>query len=275
MNQFDQTFKTATGFNPHDYQIRLSCGEQLEKSYSDWASSNISCESVLIDIPTGFGKTSAVVLAWLWNRVLKQNNDWPRRLVYCLPMRTLVEQTFQNAQQWVANLKLSSEVGIHMLMGGADAGEWDVQVDRNMILIGTQDMLLSRALNRGYGMSRYRWPMHFGLLNNDCLWVMDEVQLMGPGLRTSAQLDWMRNDRFGTLKPCITWWMSATISQKFLETSDRKTSNFAVPKKIGLSKRDKNHSIHHARRPCSLWNPPTPARSKKSSKNLDVKIFFC
>ena len=39
---------------------------------------------------------------------------------------------------------------------------------------------LSRALNRGYGMSRYRWPMHFGLLNNDCLWVLDETQLMGP-----------------------------------------------------------------------------------------------
>lgn len=29
------------------------------------------------------------------------------------------------------------------------------------------------ALNRGYGMSRYRWPMHCGLLNNDCRWVMD------------------------------------------------------------------------------------------------------
>ena len=47
-------------------------------------------------------------------------------------------------------------------------------------------MLLSRALNRGYGMSRYRWPMHFGLLNNDCLWVMDEVQLMGRGFGPRA-----------------------------------------------------------------------------------------
>jgi hypothetical protein len=53
-------------------------------------------------------------------------------------------------------------------------------------LIGTQEMLLSRALNRGYGMSRARWPIHFGLLNNDCLWVMDETQLMGSGLWTSV-----------------------------------------------------------------------------------------
>ena len=29
--------------------------------------------------------------------------------------------------------------------------------------------------------------MHFALLNNDCLWVMDEVQLMGNGLATTAQ----------------------------------------------------------------------------------------
>ena len=34
-----------------------------------------------------------------------------------------------------------------------------------------------------YGMSRYRWPMYFGLANNYYLWVLDEVQLMGPGLR--------------------------------------------------------------------------------------------
>jgi CRISPR-associated endonuclease/helicase Cas3 len=26
------------------------------------------CQSQLINIPTGLGKTAAVVLAWLWNR---------------------------------------------------------------------------------------------------------------------------------------------------------------------------------------------------------------
>src|SRR5437762_12957048 len=34
-------------------------------------------------------------------------------------------------------------------------------------------------------MSRYRWPMHFGSLNNDCLWVMDETQLMGVASRAA------------------------------------------------------------------------------------------
>ncbi len=30
-------------------------------------------------------------------------------------------------------------------------------------------------------MSRYRWPIHFGLLNNDALWVMDKTHLMASG----------------------------------------------------------------------------------------------
>ena len=221
---------------------------------------------MLIDIPAGFGKTGAVVLAWLWNRVLKRRADWPRRLVYCLPMRTLVEQTIGNADRWLKRLELSNEVGLHVLMGGEDAGDWDIHPERDAVLVGTQDMLLSRALNRGYGMSRYRWPMHFGLLNNDCLWVMDEVQLMGPGLWTSAQLDWMRNDRFKSLKPCVTWWMSATIRPKFLETPDRGNAKLPVPTPVRLERRDRNHEILRARRPCGLWKPPASKRQEAGTR---------
>ena len=227
---------------------------------------------MLIDVPTGFGKTGAVVLAWLWNRVLRHRDDWPRRLVYCLPMRTLVEQTLQNARQWLRRLGLSDEVGLHVLMGGEDTGEWDIQVERNAVLVGTQDMFLSRALNRGYGMSRYRWPMHFGLLNNDCLWIMDEVQLMGPGLWTSAQLDWMRNDRFKSLKPCSTWWMSATIRPKFLETLDRKNAKLHRPECIDLKKHDQNHEILQAFRPCKLWKPPASARKTRKNESTEDKL---
>ena len=63
------------------------------------------------------------------------------------------------------------------------------QPDKPWVLVGTQDQLLSRALNRGYAMSRFEWPVHFGLLNNDCRWLIDEVQLMGPGLWTTSQLE--------------------------------------------------------------------------------------
>jgi CRISPR-associated endonuclease/helicase Cas3 len=71
-------------------------------------------------------------------------------------------------------------------MGGEDGGDWDLYPECEAVLLGTQDMLLSRALNRGYASGRSRWPIEFGLLTNDCLWVMDEVQLFGSGLATTA-----------------------------------------------------------------------------------------
>jgi len=63
----------------------------------------------------------------------------------------------------------AGRVGVHLLMGGADAGDWHLHPERAAILIGTQDMLLSRALNRGYGSARARWPMDFGLLNRSLI----------------------------------------------------------------------------------------------------------
>ena len=235
---FATFFRSVSGNAPYDYQSRLACGPADGRSDEFWLGDSAPCQSQLISIPTGLGKTAAVVLAWLWNRVVKENQNWPRRLVYCLPMRTLVEQTAEETKKWIANLLAQESLGLSedaksqlawlkdhspiILMGGEDPGEWDIYPEKPAILIGTQDMLLSRALNRGYGMSRYRWPMHFGLLNNDCLWVMDETQLMGPGLWTSGQLDWMRNHRFGVTMPCLTWWMSATNSPVFLDTPDRR-----------------------------------------------------
>src|SRR5438093_6519379 len=91
-SKLDEFFQAAfrETITPFDYQRRL--GEDPE------------CKSRLINVPTGCGKTAAVVLAWLWNRVEKKHADWPGRLAYCLPMRTLVEQTRDNVREWLKNL---------------------------------------------------------------------------------------------------------------------------------------------------------------------------
>ncbi len=166
----------------------------------------------------------------------------PRRLVYCLPMRVLVEQTRDNAIGWLESLTRHDpsfgNITVHMLMGGADSTAWDEHPERDAILIGTQDMLLSRALNRGYGMSRYRWPMHFGLLNNDCLWVFDEVQLMGCGLATTAQLNGFAKKMWMPAMPTRFLWMSATLGDSFLQTRDRRDWNLTKATRRELSQED-------------------------------------
>jgi CRISPR-associated endonuclease/helicase Cas3 len=148
-----------------------------------------------IRIPTGFGKTAGVVVTWLYHRVARSDERWPRRLVFCLPMRVLVEQTVRTLKEWLSDARV--DVGVHVLMGGADATRWVDDPDKATILVGTQDMLLSRALNRGYGARRPLWPMEYGLLHQDALWVLDEVQLMDVGLATTAQLG-MPTDRAST-----------------------------------------------------------------------------
>lgn len=206
---YDKFFVEATGIKsgPFDYQKRVAIEEDLPN---------------VIDVPTGCGKTAAVILSWIWRRRYASNEirkKTPKRLVYCLPMRVLVEQTVENTKKWMENLGIK-DVGLSVLMGGEDKDDWGLHPDKERIIIGTQDMLLSRALNRGYGMSKYRWPLHFGLLNNDCLWIMDETQLMGVGVETTSQLDAFRK-KMGCFGNCESIWMSATVNEKQLETVDQ------------------------------------------------------
>jgi CRISPR-associated endonuclease/helicase Cas3 len=214
---FDDFFKSATA-NPQAYPF------QRRLATEHWPDA--------LNVPTGMGKTAAVTVAWLHKRGWREGGrrteadaSTPRRLVWCLPMRVLVEQTEESICEWLKRLGVLGNVGdgkvsVHVLMGGSDdLKTWAEYPEEDMILIGTQDMLLSRALMRGYGMSRYQWPVHFALLHNDCFWVFDEVQLMGAGLPTSTQLEAFRRT-FRLAKGSRSLWVSATLNRDWLDTVD-------------------------------------------------------
>ena len=229
------------GHLPLPYQVKLATGETTP---------------ALLDVPTGLGKTAAAILAWTWRRRFDPRTEiranTPRRLVYCLPMRVLVEQTYRLTMEWLSNLGLAADsdkapmawtkpsgdqggspINVHLLIGGGDKSDWALWPERDAILIGTQDMLLSRSLNRGYSAGRGRWPLEFGFLNSDCLWVFDEIQIMDTGLATSLQFDawrhlWpLRRSRSDfrlpsenpTAKPCHSIWMSATMARHWLHSA--------------------------------------------------------
>lgn len=207
----------------------------------------------MICVPTGLGKTAAIVLGWIWRRFHAPTairKATPRRLAYCLPMRTLVEQTKDSAETWVEKLGLTEKLAVHVLMGGERAEQWDLHPERPAILIGTQDMLLSRALNRGYAVSRYRWPLPFGLLNNDCLWVFDEVQLMDVGVKTSAQLEAFRSS-MGAFGSTQSIWMSATLKEDWIETVDLPKSSLGQPLELDAE----DHANDYV---CKLWTAAKP-----------------
>ena len=213
---------------------RVVFGEGVQPDKWQLALATDAWPRVLV-APTGSGKTAAVTLGWVAHR-LRSPVTTPRRLVWCLPMRTLVEQTAQAVQDWFG--KLAAEVNgegplprpddVHVLMGGVDADGWMEKPERPAVLVGTQDMLLSRALLRGYASSRAIWPMEFALLHEDAQWVFDEVQLMGAGRATSAQLEAFRQSEAARARrddrlvgaPSRSLWISATLDPRWLATVD-------------------------------------------------------
>ena len=191
--------------------------------------------------PTGSGKTAGVTLGWA-SRRLHAPDAAARRLVWCLPMRTLAEQTAAEVKSWFYRLQvldrsegvLPKEEEVHLLMGGIEAARWLDRPERPAVIIGTQDMLLSRALMRGYASSRAIWPMEFALLHEDAQWVFDEVQLMGAGRATSAQLEAFRRfevqrgGRAGRSRPARSLWISATLKADWLRTVDFTVAKSAI-----------------------------------------------
>jgi len=143
-------------------------------------------------------------------------------LAWCLPGRALTEQVALVVEGHVCRLqqaRLLGPVRVCRLLGGSVDNDLTLMPDETAVLVGTQDILLSRALNRGYARSPFRWPIDFALLNNDCQWVLDEVQLLGDGLATSTQLAAFR-EQFGCIGSAPTCWVSATFNPAWLRTVD-------------------------------------------------------
>lgn len=206
MTDFVRFFRDATGYDPYPYQSRLAAGGLPD----------------VLRVDTGCGKTEAAGLAWMWRRLRSAREETPRWLVYALPMRTLVDQTFNRFVEWRRALDLQpSELGVHRVMGGSDWSDraWRLYPERDAVFVGTIDMLLSRALNRGFADSRWNWPISFGAFNSGCQWVFDETQLMDAGVITGRQLQAFRTS-FGTAQPTHTMWMSATVDLDRLKTVD-------------------------------------------------------
>jgi CRISPR-associated endonuclease/helicase Cas3 len=201
---FDEFFRAATGSDPYPYQSRVA---------------RDGLPAVLV-APTGAGKTG-VVIAWLWRLLYKAPARTPRRMVYALPQRSLVEQVAGGVAGWLANLGLGREVALHVVMGGAGTTQrrWRMDVHRPAVVVGTVDSLVSKALNRGYGIARATYPIDFALVTNGAQWIVDEVQLCPESTTTLRQLAGFAVS-LGTAEPFGLTCMSATVPAEVLDTVD-------------------------------------------------------
>jgi CRISPR-associated endonuclease/helicase Cas3 len=146
------------------------------------------------DLPTGLGKTSVIQL---WLLALATNPRLPRRLVYVVNRRTVVDQATDEAERVCkvlaapgrlreALVRLCAVVprageaplAISTLRGErADNTEWRRDPARPGIIVGTVDMVGSRLLFSGYGCGFRSKPLHAAFLGQDVLLVHDEAHL--------------------------------------------------------------------------------------------------
>jgi CRISPR-associated endonuclease/helicase Cas3 len=210
---FEEMFLLATGHRPHGYQERIARDGLPDE----------------VAAPTGTGKTG-VILAWLSRLLSEEHRDrTPRRLIYSLPQRSLVDQVAGECCRWLDNLGLADQVALHVVMGGVKAslGEWREDMHKPAIVVGTVDSLVSKALNRGYGIGRAMYPIDFALTTNGVAWVIDEIQLCPESTTTLRQVAAFAK-RFGTAEPFSLTCMSATVPDGLLETVDNPSRGTTV-----------------------------------------------
>lgn len=166
---FETQFRELTGHDPFPWQ------GALYEQFLDGRIPNVA------DLPTGLGKTS-VIAVWLL-ALLKKPDKMPRRLVYVVNRRTVVDQTTAEVERLRERLpklgdKRVSELAISTLRGQfADNEEWAADPSRTAVICGTVDMIGSRLLFEGYRIGRGKRPLHAGFLGQDALLVHDEAHL--------------------------------------------------------------------------------------------------
>jgi CRISPR-associated endonuclease/helicase Cas3 len=125
----------------------------------------------------------------------------PRRLIYVVDRRAVVDQATEEAEQLAAALGDGKEGGDHVItalrarlrletgrklpistLRGqlADNRAWLEDPSAPAIVVGTVDMIGSRLLFQGYNVSTRMRPTHAALLGADALIVLDEAHLVPP-----------------------------------------------------------------------------------------------
>lgn len=192
---FAARFEALTGYPPFPWQGAL---------FERLAAGDIPSRC---DIPTGLGKTSVIAIWLLALAAIAEKSDvvrFPRRLVYVVNRRTIVDQATREAEVlrrkdrlgdprlhtfWTPLRTLGirdareldhllAPLAISTLRGQfADNAEWRADPARPAIIVGTVDMIGSRLLFSGYGRGFKTRPMHAGFLGQDTLVVHDEAHL--------------------------------------------------------------------------------------------------
>ena len=155
--------------------------------------------NIILQAPTGSGKTRAALFPYLLAR--REGLDFPRKMLYCVPMRVLARSFWDNMT------KDHSELDARLQTG-------EQQDDRQLegeITFATVDQILSSFLNIPYSLSLRQGNVNAGAVISSYL-VFDEFHLLNPSSTLPTTLEMLRILKEVT--PFVL--MTATFSREML-----------------------------------------------------------
>ena len=271
IGDFAAFFHAVHGYEPFPWQERLA--RQVEQA--GWPSA--------LALPTGTGKTAVLDVA-VFALALdggKALRSAPRRIIYVVDRRTIVDQAYERANKirsalidpshdvvrrvrdrLAAYAQGTSPLRTALLRGGIARDDmWARAPDQPLIAVSTVDQVGSRLLFRGYGVTDSMKPVHAGLLGNDVLYLLDEVHLSQPFSETLAAI----RDRYRT-------WAERALPAAFVVVEMSATLGRATPSAFRLEDADRQHQILSARlqapKPVSLVTTNPRAFPKEIEKQV-------
>lgn len=185
---FGEYFRSVHGHEPYPWQVRLTDQVLADLRWPD-----------VIDLPTGAGKTAVLDTAVF--ALAARPVVFPRRIVFVIDRRIVVDQVFERARRISESIRAADNgvlarvrdalskvagdadppIGVSALRGGIPLdNDWATRPEQPWVMVSTVDQFGSKLLFRGYGISEAIRPIHAGLAGNDCLVILDEVHLSKP-----------------------------------------------------------------------------------------------
>lgn len=197
--QYEVFFEKLTGFSPYAFQ------NELHLNYS-------KNQSVILQAPTGSGKTWAAITPfiyslYLWKNKKQKTAQFPKKLIYSLPLRTLANSLYEEVKHSIE--KKFPELNIKIsLQTGENKGDELFESD---IIFTTIDQTLSNFLCIPLSLPKKLANINAGAILSAYL-IFDEFHLLEPqrSLNTTISI-------LNLIKAiCPFCLMTATLSDQFL-----------------------------------------------------------
>jgi CRISPR-associated endonuclease/helicase Cas3 len=227
-NEFNAFYRAINGYMPYEYQRRLVRQVAKEGKWPDLLDGPTgSGKSVVIEAHVflnayagemGIPKSIPRRLAVAVNRRSLVDSQFLHAQEVASMLRealrrgspddagtasdaALVRAAQRLRERWGETGKLAAdELGpllVTSMRGGVDASHpdtsWRMYPEAPMVICATPDMVGSRLLFRGYGVSRNMRPVEAGLLANDCVLAIDESHLNRQFVKTARRISELEN----------------------------------------------------------------------------------